>query len=86
MTLYTCFTLLKKATMTENGVTMYTRGRIYEITTKGSELVLFDNNGNSTKILHFYTDCNSVVMIFDKSPPQWLICDEVTTSEGSICD
>jgi hypothetical protein len=83
MTLYMCFTLLKKASMTEDGVIMYTRGRIYEIAIKGSKLILSDDSGNSSEILHFYTDCNSVVMIFDKSPPQWVICDEVTTSEGS---
>jgi hypothetical protein len=78
-----CFTLLNKASITEDGVIMYTRGRIYEIAIKGSKLILSDDSGNSSKILHFYTDCNSVVTIFDKSPPSWMICDEVITSKGS---
>jgi len=81
MTLYMCFNLIDRMNAYGNTINIFMKGKAYEITLKRNRLYLSNEDGKKVKIYHYYTDCKSLVVIFENRVPKWFTCDELTSSD-----
>jgi len=86
MTLYMCFNIIDRMNSYSGTINVFMKGKAYMITIKRGKFYLIDEDGKRVKIYHYYTDCKSLVVIFENRVPKWFTCDELTSSDTSTTE
>jgi len=75
---YHCFNLINRITMSSNMLEVLTYdGKFYKIVRDGVKFYLVNENGNTVEVLHFYSDCKSLMLTLDNIP-EWLTCYDLS--------
>ena len=81
MTLHMCFNLIDRINAHSGIINIYMKGKAYMIFIRRGKFYLMNEDGKEVKIFHYYTDCKSLVVIFENRVPKWFTCDELTSSD-----